>query len=78
MIHPKKPRRKHLPRAHYNKRHRSKVAFADPETAKAYISKHHIYNVEIYLCPICNFYHIGHLRTKRVKTKKKNDKILGE
>ena len=77
MIHPKTPRRRRLPRTHYNRRHNSKIAFESPEDAAEYTKKHHIYKVEIYLCPFCNFYHIGHKGTKRVKIKKKNDKILG-
>ena len=77
MMHPKRPRRKHLPRTHYNNKRKSKIPFDTPETAEAYISKHHIYNVVIYLCPVCNFYHIGHLKIKRVKTQKKNDKKFG-
>ena len=78
MMHPKKPQRKHLPRTHYNNRKKSKVAFDCPEAAEAYIFKHHINNVEIYLCPFCNFYHIGHRHTKRVKNKKKNNKRLAQ
>ena len=78
MIHPKKPRRRHLPRTHYNRRRRSKVAFDSPEAAGAYMRKHHICNVQIYLGPVCNFYHIGRKHTKRVKNKKKNNIILAQ
>lgn len=77
MIHPKKPMRRRLPRTHYNNRNKSKVAFDTPEAAEAYIKKYHINNVEIYLCPFCNFYHIGHKWIKRVKTQKKNIKTFG-
>lgn len=62
--HRKQPRKLHLPRCHWNKKHgryiKVKFPYDTLSQAEEYIKENNLVGYEAYLCPICNKYHIGH------------------
>ncbi len=51
---------KTYPRCHYNSKGKMKKQFETEESAAEYISKKHLQGYTIYLCKVCNKYHISH------------------
>ena len=59
--------KKTYPRCHYNSKGKSKKQFSSVKEAEEYISSHKLSGYTIYLCRVCNKFHISH------KNKQKND-----
>lgn len=60
--------KKTYPRCHYNSKGKSKKQFETEKEAQYYIAAHKLSGYTIYLCPVCNKFHISH------KNKPKNGK----
>ena len=52
------------PRCHYNKRGKNKMSFETEEDAIKYIKKMNLKDYIVYLCKVCNKYHISHKRNE--------------
>ncbi len=59
--------KKTYPRCHYNSKGKSKKQFSTEKEAEKYIASRKLEGYTIYLCRVCNMYHISH------KNKKKED-----
>ena len=52
------------PRCHYNRRGKTKMSFETEEDAIKYIKKMNLKDYIVYLCKVCNKYHISHKRNE--------------
>lgn len=52
--------KKTYPRCHYNSKGKSKKQFSSVKEAEDYIASHKLEGYTIYLCRVCNMYHISH------------------
>lgn len=55
---------KTYPRCHYNSKGKTKKQFETKDDAAQYIFKKHLQGYTIYLCKVCNKYHISHKNKK--------------
>jgi hypothetical protein len=55
---------KTYPRCHYNSKGKTKKQYETEEDAARYISIKHLHDYTIYLCKVCNKYHISHKNKK--------------
>jgi hypothetical protein len=65
---PRTTLKKTYPRCHYNSKGKSKKQFETEKEAQDYIAAHKLSGYTIYLCRVCNKFHISH------KNKPKNSK----
>lgn len=65
---PRTTLKKTYPRCHYNSKGKSKKQFETEKEAQDYIAAHKLSGYAIYLCRVCNKFHISH------KNKPKNGK----
>ena len=52
------------PRCHYNFKGKAKMAFDSEEEARKYIKAKHLKGYTVYICRVCNKYHISHRNKK--------------
>lgn len=52
------------PRCHFNFKGKAKIAFETEADALAYIKAKHLKDYVVYLCRVCNKYHISHRKKK--------------
>ena len=65
---PRTTLKKTYPRCHYSSKGKSKKQFETEKEAQDYIAAHKLSGYTIYLCRVCNKFHISH------KNKPKNGK----
>lgn len=71
--------KKTYPRCHYNSKGKSKKQFSTEKEAEEYITSHKLEGYTIYLCRICNMYHISHKNktNNKINTRHAENKING-
>jgi len=52
------------PRCHYNFKGKAKMSFESEDEAREYIKAKHLKGYTVYLCRVCNKYHISHRKKK--------------
>ena len=62
---PRSNLKKTYPRCHYNSKGKSKKQISTEKEAEEYIASHKLEGYTIYLCRVCNMYHISHKNKKK-------------
>ena len=74
---PRSNLKKTYPRCHYNSKGKSKKQFSTEKEAEEYIASHKLEGYTIYLCRVCNMYHISHKNKQKEDIEHGKDKTNG-
>lgn len=74
---PRSNLKKTYPRCHYNSKGKSKKQFSTEKEAEEYIASHKLEGYTIYLCRVCNMYHISHKNKPKKDIEHGKDKTNG-